>query len=100
MAFPKIVEAPLCMTPGQGWENAFCPPAYHQGLADRLLGVIQSRCHSEENDLCGTTELQGKSAGEIRIALMAKPLMWSVKLSNDELELVAAYLEYLENASD
>ncbi len=44
--------------------------------------------------------IQGKTAQEIRVAIMALPMMWGVKLTDEELEQVAAYLEYLQETSD
>ena len=65
------------------------------------------RCHGPDGtaEAAGRTfaaerSIQGKTAQEIQIAIMATPMMWNVKLTEEEREQVAAYLEYLQDDSD
>ena len=65
------------------------------------------RCHgpdgtaeAEGKTYAAERSIQGKTAQEIRIAIMATPMMWSVKLTDGELEQVAAYLDYLQETSN
>ena len=64
------------------------------------------RCHgpdgtaeAEGRTFAAERSIQGKTAQEIQIAIMATPMMWNVKLSDEELEHVAAYLDYLQSNS-
>ncbi len=65
------------------------------------------RCHAangtaveEGKSFMAERSIQGKSAEEIRIAIMASPMMWTIKLDDEELAQLAAYLGYLEAASN
>ena len=65
------------------------------------------RCHrpdgtakAEGKTCAAERSIQGKSAQEVKIAIMATPMMWNVKLNDEELEQVAAYLNYLLDASN
>lgn len=65
------------------------------------------RCHgpdgtakAEGRTFAAERSIQGKTAQEIQIAIMATPMMWSVKLSEEEREQVAAYLEYLQSNAE
>ena len=65
------------------------------------------RCHApdgtaqaEGKTYAAERSIQGKTAQEIRISIMATPMMWNVKLNDEELEQVAAYLRHLQNSSD
>ncbi|MEX0349668.1 MAG: cytochrome c [Paracoccaceae bacterium] len=61
------------------------------------------RCHGadgtaeeEGKSFMAERSIQGKSAEEIRIAIMASPMMWTIKLNEEELVQLAAYLQHLE----
>ena len=64
------------------------------------------RCHGpeglgfEEDKTLAGSNIQGKSADDIRLAIMALPMMWNIKLSDPETDQVADYLQYLLDASD
>lgn len=65
------------------------------------------RCHgpdgtaeAEGRTFAAEKSIQGKTVQEIEIAIMAFPMMWNVKLSDEELEQVAAYLDYLQSNSN
>jgi mono/diheme cytochrome c family protein len=65
------------------------------------------RCHgpdgtakAEGRTFAAERSIRGKSAQEIQIAIMATPMMWSIKLTEEEREQVAAYLAYLQSNSD
>ena len=65
------------------------------------------RCHgpdgtaeAEGKTFAAERSIQGKTAQEIQIAIMALPMMSNVKLSDEELEQVAAYLAYLKSKSE
>lgn len=65
------------------------------------------RCHgpdgtaeAEGRTFAAERSIQGKTAQEIQIAIMALPMMASVKLSDEELDQVAAYLDYLQSKSN
>ncbi len=64
------------------------------------------RCHgadargSEVNTSLTGNNIQGRTAEEVRLAIMAFPMMWNVKISDEELELVEAYLMHLHKASN
>ncbi|WP_170331809.1 c-type cytochrome [Ruegeria arenilitoris] len=61
------------------------------------------RCHAadgtaveEGKSFMAERSIQGKSAEEIRVAIMASPMMWTIKLNEEELLQLAAYLKHLE----
>ncbi len=62
------------------------------------------RCHgpdalgSEANTSLAGNNIQGRTAEETRLAIMALPMMWNIKISDDELLLVEAYLKHLLDA--
>lgn len=64
------------------------------------------RCHgpngmgSEVNIRYSGNNIQGKTAQQTRIAIMALPMMWNVTISDEELDQVAAYLAFLHNSAD
>lgn len=65
------------------------------------------RCHgpdgtaeAEGRMFAAERSIQGKTAQEIQVAIMATPMMWNVKLSEEEREQVAAYLEYLQTNTE
>ncbi len=61
------------------------------------------RCHAadgtaveEGKSFMAERSIQGKSAEEIKIAIMASPMMWTIKLNEEELVQLEAYLKHLE----
>lgn len=65
------------------------------------------RCHAadgtaeeEGKSFMAERSIQGKSVEEIRIAIMASPMMWTIKLSDEELVQLAAYLKHLETVAN
>lgn len=65
------------------------------------------RCHgpdgtaeAEGRTFAAERSIQGKTAQEVKIAIMATPMMWNVKLNDEELDQVAAYLEHLQSQSE
>ena len=51
-----------------------------------------SMAPEEGKSFLAERSIQGKSAEEIRIAIMASPMMWTIKLNDEELTQVSAYL--------
>jgi mono/diheme cytochrome c family protein len=65
------------------------------------------RCHgpdgtaeAEGRMFAAERSIQGKTAQDIKIAIMALPMMSTIKLSDEELDQVAAYLGYLQSKAN
>lgn len=64
------------------------------------------RCHGpdamgNETDVSYSgNNIQGQTAEETRVAIMALPMMWNIKITDEELANVEAYLMHLLEASD
>lgn len=76
----------------------------YEGVTHRL-GCEQ--CHgpdgtaqAEGKEFAAERSIQGKTAQEIRIAIIALPMISNVKLTDEQAEQVAAYLDYLQASSN
>jgi len=64
------------------------------------------RCHgpdalgSAADEKYAGNDIRGRTAEEARIAMMALPMMWNIRIDDEELREVVAYLKYLQDASD
>ena len=71
----------------------------HQSGCERCHGP-DGTAEAEGRMFMAERSIQGKTAQEIQVAIMATPMMWTIKLSEKEREQVAAYLQYLQSKAE
>ena len=71
----------------------------HQQGCERCHGP-DGTAEAEGRTFAAERSIQGKTAQDIQIAIMAFPMMYSIKLSEEELDQVAAYLGYLQSKTN